>query len=158
MEKQPAHLAFKTHPQMEQKLSVDNEHVIVDKDMYDLVINYLRCHTITVEMLLSMQAARNNFAHMHSGLIDQMTLIKLEQNFKNLYLGKPLPHDDNACKALQEYEKDCEPYDSVIEYNRRVPFNHRIKSGALPNMQRYADKYNTTIQAMKEHWHCVERL
>ena len=77
-----------------------------------------------------------------------------EEKDRLLY-GEPQPHDMAACNALKEYDELCKPWDEMRELQRRGEIKHN--PATLPSMQAIADKYNTTIKAMKEHWLCVER-
>jgi hypothetical protein len=77
-----------------------------------------------------------------------------EQKDKLLY-GEPKPHDMDACNALKEYEELCKPFDAMQELQRRGEI--RRNTAALPNMAAIARKYNTTVQAMKEHRPCIEK-
>lgn len=71
-----------------------------------------------------------------------------------LLYGEPRPHDMAACNALKEYEELCKSFDAMQELQRRGEIKHSPAS--LPNMNKIAENYNTTIEAMKEHWPCVE--
>lgn len=60
--------------------------------------------------------------------------------------GQPVPHDEASCKALKEYDDYCNSYECQ---GKAAP-----NTGG--NMQRIANKYGTTIENMKQHWHCVD--
>lgn len=77
-----------------------------------------------------------------------------EEKNKLLY-GEPQPHDMAACNALREYEESCKPFDAMQELQRRGEIKHN--PAGLPNMNTIAKNYNTSIEAMKEHWPCIER-
>jgi hypothetical protein len=80
----------------------------------------------------------------------------MEQKEKDrLIYGEPVEHDMAACNALREYEELCKPFDAIQELQRRGEIKRN--PAALPNMNAIAKKYNTTIEAMKEHWPCIER-
>lgn len=76
-----------------------------------------------------------------------------EEKHKLLY-GEPRPHDMAACNALKEYDELCKPWDEMRELQRSGKIKHN--PATLPNMNDIAKKYNTTIEAMKEHYPCIE--
>jgi len=53
-------------------------------------------------------------------------------------------HDDVACKALEEYDREAE--EAEVKFGKGFGFSRLMKEKAL--------KYGTTIEAMKEHWRC----
>ena len=76
--------------------------------------------------------------------IERESLLSQQEYYNELY-NHPIQHDDKACKAAIEYERAARVYD-----NSRVGVKQ-------PNMGNYAAQHDTTIEAMKEHWRCVDR-
>lgn len=56
-------------------------------------------------------------------------------NFENIYLSEPVKHDDNACKAWEEFQS--------------LPYHARYY-----DMMVIANKYKTTPDEMREHKSC----
>lgn len=79
-----------------------------------------------------------------------------QKEIDRLIYGEPTEHDMAACNALREYDELCKPFDAMQELQRRGEIKHN--PAGLPNMNAIARKYNTTIEAMKDHWHCVDRI
>ena len=48
----PVVYAFHTHPFTEQRLGIDQSHVIVDRDIYEIVLQYLQKQQVSVEQLI----------------------------------------------------------------------------------------------------------
>ena len=74
------------------------------------------------------------------------------KNFIKEYFGKPPEHNDNACKALEEYEEECSKIEIGYIPGQFIPFNFSRL------MKEIATKYGVTIKEMKEHWRCIEQL
>ena len=86
-----------------------------------------------------------------------------EDEFRRLYYGEPVPHNDVACKALKEYEskaqyRDEYMYEQITDDKGRKINGRRLNTKALPpvSMSEIAAKYGVTIEEMKQHWRCVE--
>lgn len=85
----------------------------------------------------------------------------MRQNFKHtkrmdrLLYGELPVHDMNACNALKEYDELCKPWDAMNELQRHSEIKRNPVG--LPSMSAIARKYFTTIEAMKEHYHCIEK-
>jgi hypothetical protein len=79
----------------------------------------------------------------------------MTQEIKRLIYGEAIRHDMAACNALKQYDELCKPWDEMKELQRRG----KIKRNpvGLPSMAAIARKYNTTTQAMKEHYPCIEK-
>ena len=69
-----------------------------------------------------------------------------QEKYRRFVLGQTINHDDDACKALLEYESEARYIESK---------GNRISPALMNNI---AIKYHVTIPQMKEHWQCVERL
>jgi hypothetical protein len=80
--------------------------------------------------------------------------MKENEKIKLLY-GELPAHDMAACNALKEYDELCKPWDAMNELQRRG--GAKRNPVGLPNMAEIARKYNTTIEAMKEHYPCIEK-
>jgi hypothetical protein len=76
-----------------------------------------------------------------------------EQKDKLIY-GEPVEHDMAACNALREYERLCKPGDELRELKKKGILSEMPSH--YPDMQAIAKNYGTTIEAMKEHWQCIE--
>ena len=72
-----------------------------------------------------------------------------------LIYGEPISHDMAACNALKEYEELCKPWDAMKKLQQRGEIKHN--PATFPSMSDIARKYNTTIDAMKLHWQCIEQ-
>jgi len=87
-----------------------------------------------------------------------------QKQFETEYLNVPIVlHDTAACAALKEYDSLAEIFDANnFEQLKTAHGNingRRLNSfivGSFPNMQRIAEKYNTTIPEMKKHWNCIQ--
>lgn len=75
-------------------------------------------------------------------------------------------HNQKACEALLEYEtlsqnRDEAMYEQIIHEATGQKINgRRLNTPALRriDMQAIANKYDTTIPEMKQHWKCVEYI
>jgi len=96
----------------------------------------------------------NKITHWPS--VDYPDLLKFKKeesdiSFRQKYLNlEPIPHDDIACKALEEYESECKKIEAGCPLGHFVPFNFSKL------MSDTALKYGTTVKEMKKHWRCIE--
>lgn len=86
-----------------------------------------------------------------------------EEEFMRQYYVEPTPHNDNACKALKEYERQAQyrdefMYEQYTDDKGRKINGRRLNTKSLPlvSMSYISEKYGVTIEEMKQHWRCVE--
>lgn len=74
-------------------------------------------------------------------------------------------HNDNACKALMEYDKamqrrDASMFEQLKDANGMIINGRRLNTPRLPfiSMEEIAFRYGVTIGEMKQHWNCIKSI
>jgi hypothetical protein len=76
-----------------------------------------------------------------------------EEEFRTLAFGEFHDHHDEvACNALAEYERECNLIEARLSPGQLIGG----VPGAYAIMKRIASEHNVAIEEMKKHWRCHE--
>ena len=86
-----------------------------------------------------------------------------EQLQKEEYYQNPPQHNEIACEAYKQFNKDYDEidakmYEQIIDRRGNKINGRRLntpKINYIP-ISDYARKYGTTVKEMKQHWRCIE--
>jgi hypothetical protein len=86
-----------------------------------------------------------------------------EDEFMKEYYCEQPPHNNIACQAAKEYENYAQARDEYMYEQLDGPRGNKINGRRLNtpplkivSMSYYSEKYNVTIEEMKQHWKCVD--